>query len=365
MSNTMSKLIRGSLPLALVIVAGCQDTTGPDSLDRLDTAAALADYDAIDAVLQSSGWKSFQMTAENMNAETLGAAPAAAVRATAALKELASGDAHDFATAMTGVAYASAGSSARIPLISDANRGKTFVYSAESHTWVIDPSRTDAPATGVRFITYEPMGAVPDPTKPIGHADLIDLGDTSAGIALRLVVVAADLTVLDYQTTLDGAEGSGRVTVAGFVQNASDKLDFEIDVRGQNTGGIEIGDITFELAIVDREFSVLGDIHGENEGSNEDATIDLTVRHGVSSFRVDVANNGGQLSGYIDLNDAPFATVSGIEHQPVFTTPSGDPINGAQALVLWRVFDITEDVFDLFEDLIEPIAALVIIAIIL
>jgi hypothetical protein len=110
---------------------------------------------------------------------------------------------------------------------------------------------------------------------------------------------------------------------------------------------------------------VLGDIHGENEGGNEDATIDLTVRHGVSSFRVDVANNGGQLSGYIDLNDAPFATVSGIEHQPVFTTPSGDPITGAHALVLWRVFDITEDVFDLFEDLIEPIAALVIIAIIL
>jgi hypothetical protein len=49
----------------------------------------------------------------------------------------------------------------------------------------------------------------------------------------------------------------------------------------------------------------------------------------------------------------------------VFRTPSGDDINGAQALVLWRVFDITEDVFDLFEDLIEPIAGLVIIAIIL
>jgi hypothetical protein len=49
----------------------------------------------------------------------------------------------------------------------------------------------------------------------------------------------------------------------------------------------------------------------------------------------------------------------------VFTTPSGDAINGAQALVLWRIFDITEDVFDLFEDLIEPIAGLVIIAIIL
>lgn len=365
MSNAMSKLIRTSLALALVIVAGCQDTTGPDSLDRLDTAAALADYDAMAAVLQSTGWQSFQMTAAGMNAETLGAAPAAAVQAGAALKELTSGDARDFASAMTGVAYASAGSSARIPLISDANRGRTFVYDAESNRWVIDPSRTDAPATGVRFITYEPLGAVPDPTKPIGHADLIDLGDTSAGIALRLLVVEGALTVLDYQTTLDAVVGSGRVTVTGFVQNTSDKLDFEIDVRGQNTGGVERGDITFELAIANREFRVLGDIHGEKQSGNEEGTLDLTVRHGASSFRVDVANDGGQLSGYIDLNDAPFATVSGVEHHPVFTTPSGDPINGAQALVLWRVFKITEDVFDLFEDLIEPIAALVIIAIIL
>jgi hypothetical protein len=305
------------------------------------------------------------MTAANMDAATLGAAPAAAVRAGAALKDIAAGDARDFASAMTGVAAAGAGSSASVPLISDANRGRTFVYDAQSHSWVIDPARTDAPANGVRFITYEPNGAEPDPAKPIGHADLIDLGDASAGIALRLVVVEGDLTVLDYHTTLAGADGSGRVTVTGFVQNPRDRLDFEIDVRGQNVGGVERGDVTFELAIADRGFRVTGDIHGEKQNGSEQSTVDLTVRHGASSFRVDVANDGGQLSGFIDLNDAPFATVSGTEHQPVFRTPTGDDINGAQALVLWRVFDITEDVFDLFEDLIEPIAGLVIIALIL
>ncbi|MGH7446998.1 MAG: hypothetical protein ACRELT_05535, partial [Longimicrobiales bacterium] len=311
------------------------------------------------------GWKSFQLTAANMDAATLGAAPAAAVRAGVALNEIASGDAHDFAAAMADVAHASAGSAARVPLISDAHRGRTFVYDAVSHTWVIDPSRTGAPANGVRFITYEPNGAKPDPTKPIGHVDLIDLGDSSAGIALRLVVVEGDLTVLDYRTTLDGADGSGRVTVAGFVRNMRDRLDFEIDVRGQNVGGLERGDISFELAIDEREFRVVGDIHGEELNGSEESTVDLTVRHGASSFRVDVDSDDGQLSGYIDLNDAPFATVSGAEHQPVFRTPSGDDIRGAQALVLWRVFDITEDVFDLFEDLIEPIAGLVIIAVIL
>ena len=365
MKHAMTALIRTSLALALATVAGCGDTTGPGSLERLDAEAALADYEAMDAVLQSSGWQSFRMTAASMDAATLGAAPAAAVRASAALDELAAGDARDFAIAMTGVAHASAGTAAGIPLISDANRGRTFVYDAASRSWVADPSRTDAPANGVRFITYEPAGAEPDPARPIGHVDLIDLGDATTGVALRLMVVEGDLLVLDYQTTLDGAEGSGRVTVTGFVRNTRDQLDFAIDVRGQNSGGMERGDITFELGIADREFRVLGDIHGETQNGSEQSTVDLTVRHGASSFRVDVANNAGQLSGYIDLNDAPFATVSGTEPQPVFRTPAGADINGAQALVLWRVFDVTEDVFDLFEDLIEPIAGLVIIAIIL
>jgi len=335
MSNTVSKLMRATLPLAIVIAAGCQDSTGPRS-SELDTQAALADYAAMDAVLESSIWESFRMTAEGMESTALGGAQA-------------------------GAGFYTSGA----PLISDDNRGKTFVWDADADRWVADPELTDAPENGVRFILYEPMGAEPDPTKPIGHADLIDLGDTAEGIALRLIVVDGDLTVVDYTTTLAGAEGNGRVTVDGFVQNTRDKLDFEIDVRGQNTGSIERGDITFTMGIADREFSVSGDVHGQKQDGSEHGTVDLTVRHGAASFRVDVESENDQLSGFIDLNDAPFAVVSGTDGHPVFKTSSGGEITGAHALVLWRVFDVTEDVFDLFEDLIEPIAGLVIIAVIL
>ena len=364
MTHTMQKLMRTSLPLMLVLAAGCQDTAGPGSLGTLNTQAALADYAAMDAVMQTRGWKSFQMTAAKMDDAVLGAAPAAAVRAAAELDALATGDSREFAAVMTGAATM-ANSSAGIPLISDANRGKTFVYSAQARNWVIDPARTGAPANGVRFITYEPLGANPDPTKPIGHADLIDLGNSSAGIALRLVVVEGTLTVLDYQTTLEGQEGSGRVTVDGFLQSTRDKLEFEIDVRGQNAGGVERGDIAFELGIATREFRVVGDIHGEKQNGSEESSVDLTVRHGVASFRVDIENDGGALAGRIDLNDAHFATVSGVDGHPVFKTPSGGDIDGGHALVLWRIADVTEDVFDLFEDLVEPIAGLIFIAIIL
>jgi hypothetical protein len=252
-----------------------------------------------------------------------------------------------------------------IPLISDGNRGKTFVYDGATHNWVVDPARTGAPANGVRFITYEPKGAEPDVTKPIGHADLIDLGNTTAGIALRLVVVEGAFTILDYQTTLEGSDGSGHVTVAGFVQNTHDKLDFDIDVHGQNSGGVERADINFELGIATREFRVTGDVEATKQNGVESGAVDLSVRHGSHSFAVDIENTRGTLSGDIELNNSPFALVSGVTPNPVFKKPNGDAIGGAEALVLWRIFDVTEDVFDLFEDLIDPIDELVFWAFIL
>jgi hypothetical protein len=306
------------------------------------------------------------MTAAKMNVASFGVAPATAARVTAALRTLPSGgDTRAFAAAIAGIASAPMAGAARIPLISTGNRGKTFVYNATTHNWEIDPARTGAPSNGVRFITYEPKGAEPDPTKPIGHADLIDLGDSGAAIALRLVVVDGSLTVLDYRTTVEGSDGSGHVTVNGFLQNDRDKLDFSIDVRGQKIGLVEKADVSLELAIAAREFRVNGVVHSEKQSGIEHSTVDLTVRHGAASFRVRVANDANNLSGTVDLNNSLFAKVSGTAAAPVFKNAAGDPINGAEALVLWRIYEITDDVFDLFEELVEPVAGLIIAAVIL
>lgn len=331
--KTNRQLLRAILPISFLAVTACEDANGPDSLAKLNTTAALADYAALDAIRESAGWRGFQMAAPKMAART----------------RLGHGDV----------------AAKNIPLISDAHRGKTFVYDAAKHDWVIDPSRTDAPANGVRFITYQPNGSEPDPTRPIGHADLIDLGNTSAGIALRLIVTEGAMMILDYQTAVEGGATGGHVTVAGFIQNASDKLDFDIDVTGQNSGGIERGDITFEIGIASREFRVTGDVEGEKQAGVESGAVDLTVRHGTSSFHVDVENERGTLDGRISLNSSPFVILSGTAQQPVFKTAAGAEIGGAEALLLGRVFDVTEDVFDLFEDLIDPIDDLVMWAAIL
>lgn len=321
------------LPLALVLLAACQDSSGPEASGRLNSQRALADYAAFDEVRQTAGWRGFQLAAPQM------AARLGFVRS-------------DIAVGM-------------VPLISGGNRGKTYIYDGTSQQWVIDPERTDAPANGVRFITYEPQGAHPDPTKPIGYADLVDLGDASTGIALQLIVVEGTRTIVDYTTTLEGDDDSGHITVDGYIQNARNKLDFDIDVNGQNSNGLERVDVDFEMGIAAREFRILGDVHGQKQNGAESGAVDLRVRHGNASFTVDVSSQAGTLDGTIDLNNSPFALVSGPAQQPVFTRPNGKPIGGAEALVLWRIFDVSEDVFDLFEDLIDPIAELVIWAIIL
>ena len=332
MRNTR-KMFRAALPLAIVVMTACQDTSGPSSLSTLNATKALADYQAMDDVRQSTGFKAFQLAAPQM---------ATRMRFTGSDVALRS-----------------------IPLISETNRGKTFVYDAAAHNWVVDPARTGAPANGVRFITYEPNGAEPNPAKPIGHADLIDLGNTTAGISLRLVVVEGTLTIVDYATTLEGSDGSGHVTVEGFIQNTRDKLDFDIDVTGQQSGSVGRANILFEMGIASRAFSVTGEVEGVNNNGVESGAVDLHVRHGSNSFTVDIANQSGTLSGDIKLNSSPFALVSGPASQPVFKKPNGDNITGADALVLWHIADVSEDVFDLFEDLIEPIGALVIWAFIL
>src|SRR5262245_40496388 len=134
--RTINKLFRPSLLVLTVMAAGCQETSGPNTaLRRLNAAAALADYNAMDGVFESGGWKRFQMTAGKMDVAMFGSGPATAARATAALQELAQGDPRAFAAALSDVSAAS------VPLISTDNRGKTFVYSAQLHNWVVDPTR--------------------------------------------------------------------------------------------------------------------------------------------------------------------------------------------------------------------------------
>ena len=256
---------------------------------------------------------------------------------------------------------------AAAPIISDTHRGVTFVYDPATDNYAADPERTGAPETGVRFITYEVDEAgTPIVEKETGYADLIDEGDGSAeDIVLHLIVVQNESTVLDYRTTVDENGNRGALTVQGFLQGDGVRLDFDIRAVGTETESQTTLDVAFELRVDARDFSITGGVSGIEEGTEGEGDIDLTVRHGTQSIRVDVKGSDGMIEGTFFLNGDVFATVSGPADEPTILGPGGDPLSSGEMLVLYRMVDVIEDVFDFLEDLLDPIDDLVILAIIL
>jgi len=73
----------------------------------------------------------------------------------------------------------------------------------------------------------------------------------------------------------------------------------------------------------------------------------------------------GQPDGSILLNDELFATGGGDAESPTILSADGDPLTFDEQLVLHRVLDTIEDVFDFLEDLVDPVDELVLVGIIL
>ncbi len=356
---------------AVAVLAGaaaaCDTGTGPEVAVTFDAEAALEDYRSMDAVLASDTWTGFKGLGGQMALERLGTEPALAVGLARELRSITGPeDARSFGMSiLERVGDAQVGAAA--PVISAIHRGKTFVFDFAAGEYVVDPGRAGAPANGVRFIVYEHDRLTGRPTSDveIGHADLIDQGDGSAeDIALRLVVVVGGVTAIDYSTTVDDLGDGGRITVSGYLQDAQDRLDFDIAVQGSRQSGVNAVDIEFEMGIAARDFSIRGAVSGvDDDGGSGD--IDVTVRHGSESLRVEVSGTPESIDGAFYLRGEVFATVTGHPDAPTFVSADGDPLTAPEVAVLLRMVGVLDDVFDLFGELMEPVGHLVILAIIL
>jgi len=328
----------------------------------------MADYEALDGILASPGMEGFRALAQGVTFGSFGQAVTFAAGVAEDLSLLGEpGGGRALASQLARSAADVGFGPAENPIISSFRRGKTFVYDPSLGRYVMDPALAGAPATGVRFILYEPgPDGRPDPEKEMGYADLIDEGDDSLEeIALRLVVVEGVDTILDYRTTVDVLAQGGEVTVDGFLQGDTERLDFHIQVAASAGGDGATLDISFEMAIENRAFSIGGSVKGAAGDSGAGGEITLLVRHGTDSFSLEAAGSDAEILGAVYLNGELFATVEGDPNSPTIRGAGGGEITWAEILVLRRILDWAEDVFDLFEDLLDPVDELVIIALIL
>ena len=354
--------------LALIgLLAACETGLEPEAEDAtLDSQAALADYQAVEAVMESTGWAGFQA----LGNRSPFAGSAAGFEIVGSLREASSKrDGRSFALGLARqlTAPAASASVSRAPIISGLHRGKTFVYDPATDDYAVDPDRAGAPSTGVRFIVYAvDATGTPIVEQELGYADLVDEGDNSAqDIVLHLTVVENGNTILDYRTSADNEAGRGTLTVDGFLRGDGVRLDFSIEASGRESGGRTTLDVSFEMRVDARDFRITGSVRGVEEGNDGEGDIDVTVRHRDQSLRVDVRGSDNHIDGSVFLNGEVFATVTGDADAPTFLGASGEPLTGLEYLVLGRVFDTAEDVFDFLEDLVDPVDDLILLGVVL
>lgn len=358
-----TRRMRAALPLfVLAALAACEQGTGPDASRKLDTQAALADYKAMQDVFATGGWAGFQALGGRTPL-----ASSATVHSLRGLPELAtSGSGRDFAIDFFRQLTAARSNDRTLArtVISPVHLGKTLVYDPATDQYVIDPKRTGAPSNGTRFIIYElDANKRPIVSREIGYADLLDEGaSTGNAIVLRLVVVEHGKTIIDYRASADLHGDVGEIDVQGYAQDAGGtRLSFTIDVTARKVAGETRIDADFRLAVDSRGFEAVGSARGVKEGKGGDGKITLTLRHGPNTLRVEMEQKDEKLEGVILLNGKLFVTVSGDAKAPTLRGPTGEPLSEPELQVVTYITTITDDVFELVEDLVRPVEKLLLL----
>ncbi len=245
---------------------------------------------------------------------------------------------------------------AAVPIISQFNRGTTFVYDPAVGDYVAS-ERTGAPSNGVRIVLYEvnPITGAPNADREVGFADLIDEGDADPdGIALRFKVNSEGEVVLDYSVAVRGDDDAGMVDVGGFLTDGGKRLDFDIAVDGQSGPAGDRLDIGFALDVAADDAHVTASVVGLDGDGGESGQIMLEVRSGSETVRVDMEGDDDHVEGTFWVNGRILARASGDPDDPDVTSEDGSELTVGEVLVLLEIIRFSGEIFDLFEDLLEP-----------
>ena len=346
---------RSLAALALTaLVAGCGgDSTAPDA--PFDPAGTSSDIDAMQASFDSPAMAGY-VAASGAISGTLGtSAAAAAVRAVPTKALIAGGKpaaGHYAATVAKAYVRPSGGirpslSTAAIPA---EYLGVTFTYNADTDQY--EPSDlTGAPENGVRFMVYavNPISGVPiEPLVEVGYADIVTT-ETASSATVRVELVSAGVTFLDYAVGVTGSATELTVTVSGFVSNGDDQVNFDLDNHLTSTS---VG-VDYNLTVPTR-----GGFRIDFEGAATEGTVTSTLEargpHGTVTISGTQTSTSGTFE--VQVNGELFATITTSESQPpVITGADGEPLSEAELEALQAVYAVFLEGFDFFEDLLDPL----------
>jgi hypothetical protein len=226
--------------------------------------------------------------------------------------------------------------------------GKTLTYNVAMSRYEIS-AQTGAPGNGVRFILYDVdlvQRAIKQPLAPVGHLDLTD-ESTPAAAALRLVVVIANATLLDYQASASFTTSSISFSAEGVVSDGETSVEFQLTQRISAGPTITVN---YRLAVPENDVSLSLDATATGSGS----TITLTIQDGGNTTAVHVTETAQGITGTITHNGRTVINISGTSQDPVFTDVNGNALTQAHLDALEALADMIDVVFDAFDALLGP-----------
>jgi hypothetical protein len=228
--------------------------------------------------------------------------------------------------------------------------GVTFTYNADTDQY--EPSDlTGAPENGVRFMVYavNPISGVPiEPLVEVGYADIVTT-ETASSATVRVELVSAGVTFLDYAVGVTGSATELTVTVSGFVSNGDDQVNFDLDNHLTSTS---VG-VDYNLTVPTR-----GGFRIDFEGDATEGTVTSALEargpHGTVTISGTQTSTSGTFE--VQVNGELFATITTSESQPpVITGADGEPLSEAELEALQAVYAVFLEGFDFFEDLLDPL----------
>lgn len=336
------------------LMAGCGggDPTAPNA--PFDPAGTSADLGAMEASFDSPAMAGFSSATIAIGSVLGESSAAAAVRA-APTRTLVTqgrpGARHYAATVAKAYVRPSSGMRpvASSAAIAEEHLGVTFVYNAETDTYEAS-ARSGAPGAGVRFIVYAVNAITGVPVEPlveVGYAD-ITVSETASSVAVRVELVSAGVTYLDYSVGANASASGGSITVSGFVTNGDDRVTFDLDTR------LTSESITLDYSLIVPTRNGFR-IHFEAEAAGNTVTSRLEARgpHGTVIITGEETGTSGTFK--VEVNGDLFATITTTAGGlPVVTGADGGALTEAELEALEDLFNIFTNGFYLFQDLLSP-----------
>jgi hypothetical protein len=342
-------LAAAGLALAL---AGCSsDGSAPSEFDPQGTAADMA---AAQDAFASGPTNSF-VAVSNDIAVALNGSPLVASSAALVLSR-SSKATERYARQIAALLPAGgAGIQASVVGIPSEIAGKTFVWDETTGTYVAS-DLSGAPSNGVRFLLYAVDPVLYQPVVPLvetGYVDVIDQSTTLPNV--RIKVVQANLTYLDYTVVASATTSGGTVTISGFAFNGATRANFTLRNTVSVSDSVVVLSSDYELDVPSRDLSVDWTATLANVSPTEVAvTLDLAVSGPNGNVRLVGTSgvNGGTYT--VKVNGETFATITVSSNALVITGASAEPLTPDEEQALETVFDSYEDSLIAFSELLMP-----------